>query len=254
MNYYFITGTSKGIGLSLAKQLIKEGNFLYLVSRTINQELVELAKQQKVKVVYKSYDLSDVESLESLIKDFYSQIDIELVNGVYLINNAGMLDPINSIEHVLPHEIVKHMNVNLVAPMILQSSFIRESINKLNKLTQVRVLNISSGAALRPFQGWSVYCSSKAGLNMFTQGTVKDLEAIESQIKVVAVAPGIVDTSMQAMIRNATETEFELVEQFKEYKEQGQLLEPQFVGERLVKLIHSPSFGDNVIMRINEIE
>jgi NAD(P)-dependent dehydrogenase (short-subunit alcohol dehydrogenase family) len=61
------------------------------------------------------------------------------------------------------------------------------------------VINLSSGAAFRPLEGWSAYCASKAGLAMFTRSI--DLEYGAQGIRAVGFAPGLVDTGMQAQIR-----------------------------------------------------
>ena len=60
-----------------------------------------------------------------------------------------------------------------------------------------RIVNVSSGASQHPIEAWSAYCAAKAGLNHFT----RVLAAEEPAVTVVAVRPGVVDTQMQAVIR-----------------------------------------------------
>jgi NAD(P)-dependent dehydrogenase (short-subunit alcohol dehydrogenase family) len=62
-----------------------------------------------------------------------------------------------------------------------------------------RIINLSSGAALRPLEGWSAYCAAKAGLAMLTRSLA--LEYGEAGIRAFGFAPGVVDTDMQAEIR-----------------------------------------------------
>ena len=61
------------------------------------------------------------------------------------------------------------------------------------------VINISSGAAHSPLEGWSAYCSAKAGLAMLTNTIA--LECADAGVRVFGLAPGVIDTDMQASIR-----------------------------------------------------
>ncbi|MBN8905636.1 MAG: SDR family oxidoreductase, partial [Rhodospirillales bacterium] len=62
-----------------------------------------------------------------------------------------------------------------------------------------RIVNVSSGAAIRPLEGWSAYCSGKAGLHMLTRAIA--LETAEQGIRVFGFQPGPTDTDMQVQIR-----------------------------------------------------
>lgn len=64
-----------------------------------------------------------------------------------------------------------------------------------------RILNVASGAAVRPIEGWAAYCASKAGLVMLTRQVALEGEA--DGILAFALAPGLVDTAMQGAIREA---------------------------------------------------
>ena len=59
------------------------------------------------------------------------------------------------------------------------------------------VVNISSGAAKRPIEGWSAYCSAKAGLDMATRTLALEQSRETNPVRVLSFAPGIVDTRMQ---------------------------------------------------------
>lgn len=96
----------------------------------------------------------------------YIPFRLNIVGFVCLVNNASAVDPITSIEKCPPTEIESHVRIGLIAPMILTSLFIRKfSGDKIRK----KVAFISSGLAFSAAPDASIYCSSKAGLNMFTQ-------------------------------------------------------------------------------------
>src|SRR5262249_46966523 len=61
------------------------------------------------------------------------------------------------------------------------------------------IINVSSGAAYRPLEGWSAYCAAKAGLAMLTR-SIK-LETEGRGIRIFGFSPGTLDTEMQVKIR-----------------------------------------------------
>ena len=66
---------------------------------------------------------------------------------------------------------------------------------------QGMIINLSSGAANRPLEGWAAYCSSKAGLQMLTR--CADLEYRTAGLRILGLSPGTVATSMQTRIRES---------------------------------------------------
>lgn len=256
MKYFVVTGGSKGIGEFIIRNLFDFNHTVLCLSRTINEELVEEAKRLQVPTSFKSFDLSHVNEIADLVNNWKDTIDTENLEGIYLINNAGIIGPVNPFYECQADELIKNIQVNLLAPMILQSEFVKvchDLVGRNSGDVELRILNISSGAASSAIPGWSAYCSSKAGVDMFTNCAVEDLQGIDSQIKVVALAPGIVDTDMQVEIRSSKESEFSLVNQFRGYQENGQLLKPEFVGEKIVEFIFSEGFGNESVTRINQI-
>lgn len=254
MKYFIVTGGSKGMGEFIIRNLFDKNYQVLCISRSINEELVSKAKELGVPTNFKSFDLLNVSDIKALVNKWKASIDKDNVEGLYLINNAGIIHPVNPFYECEPEEIMANVQINLIAPMILQAEFLKVCQELVgDKDIEQRVLNISSGAAGRAIQGWSSYCTSKAGLDMFTNCMVEDLRAVGSKVKVVAMAPGIVDTNMQADIRMASQESFTQVNQFKEYKEKGQLLKPEYVGNKIVEFIFSDTFGEETVTRIDRI-
>src|SRR5690606_39270192 len=111
-------------------------------------------------------DLSRVDHLEEQMEEIVSSVDITSLESAVLINNAGVLSPTGPIEKATSRDIANHVEVNLTAPIILSSAFIRITENWEIPKT---ILNISSGAGRKPYSGWSCYCATKAGLDHFTR-------------------------------------------------------------------------------------
>lgn len=240
MNTYIITGASRGIGFALAKQLIREGNELVCVARTKNGDLVELAQNQNVPLTFLQCDLSDSNEAVKLMDRIVQSLK-NSPKSVTLINNAGIIDPIGRVENNDSAAVAKHISVNLTAPMILTSTFIDAFRNmKIDK----KVVNISSGAGRRAISGWSSYCASKAGLDHFSRVVALEQQNVPYGVKVISLAPGIIDTDMQAKIRQSDKSEFESVETYIQYKKNGDLSLPEETAEKIIKIINRSDFDN----------
>ncbi|RZK24805.1 MAG: SDR family NAD(P)-dependent oxidoreductase, partial [Hymenobacter sp.] len=113
------------------------------------------------------------------------------------------------------------------------------------------VLNMSSGAAQRPVDGWAAYCASKAALNSLSETAQKEQDLRNSGVRIRALAPGVVDTAMQAHIRTAEVGRFSEQAKFAGYHAEGQLQTPEAVAERIVEWLQRPSQdNENVVLRL----
>lgn len=186
-----------------------------------------------------SLDLSDLEELERQLPSLFPQGDYE---KVILINNAGWIGEIKPVGKLTPSNIQRLINLNLSAPMILTDGFVKAYEGSA---AEKIIVNISSGAASKPLSGWSEYCSSKAGLAMFSKVAAEEMK--EKDIKVYSLAPGIVDTEMQGDIRKSDKEDFPALERFKDYKNEGRLSTPKEVAEKIIYLLSNPkNFADVV--------
>lgn len=251
MNFFILTGTSRGLGEAVAKQLLQEGNHLLCISRKRNDALAEEAEAKQVDLDYMEYDLNQVDGIEQLMQHIFAKIDLDKAQGIYLLNNAGIVSPIAPIDKCEARGIIQNIHVNLIAPMLLVSLFTKHS-NAFQG--EKRVINISSGAAKKPYFGWSSYCTSKAGLDMLTRSVAVEQENKEYPVKILSFAPGIVDTDMQTEIRSTKEEDFVHVQQFISLKEEGNLLSPNFVAKEITKLLVSDTFEQGAIMDIRDNE
>jgi benzil reductase ((S)-benzoin forming) len=194
MNYFILTGASKGIGESICKKLLSNNNHLLCVSREKNDELISFANLKNYKLDYFEFDLNNTHQIEELMENIFEKIDPSDIESLYLINNAGICFTQN-IEDTEPKSIIKLMNVNLISPMILTSSFIKKSEQyDIEK----RILNVSSGASFNLSSGGSCYSTSKSGLETFT----KSIGIEKSNVKIMAIRPGMVDTYMHRNTEN----------------------------------------------------
>lgn len=245
MSHFIITGTSRGIGEAVASKLLKPGTTLFCASRSMNEELVERAVSLGATIFYYTTDLTDPIAVARFSDQIWDKIAPEDVKRIALINNAGMIAPIGPIEQIDPVELLLHIQLNLLAPMLLTSAFLKHT----SQWTIPKVIfNISSGAGSSPYSGWSAYCASKAAIDMFTRTVALEQAHATFPAKILAFAPGIVDTAMQSEIRDADIKKFPDKEKFVKLHEEGQLSSPEYVAEIILKALFDDSITQGSVI------
>jgi benzil reductase ((S)-benzoin forming) len=239
MNYYYISGTSRGIGKAIAELLLKdEQNVVIGMSRGRS-----ISHERYRHVVM---DMNMIEAVQAYQFEQYDDAE-----KIVLINNSGVLGEVNHIGKMGSQKMVETFNVNLIAPTVLTNSFMKSYAgNNSEKI----IINISSGAASHTVNSWSTYCSSKAGLEMFAKVLDGELqEAGNSKTKIFSIAPGIIDTEMQTEIRAVPDENFSNKSKFVSLKENNELTSPEEVANNLLDVIQNPEKYPNVIMDFREL-
>jgi benzil reductase ((S)-benzoin forming) len=235
-----LTGHTGGLGKAILTKFLREDDFQIVA---ISRRSLQLDHSQVTEI---SFDLSDLSSLETKLPLFFPKGKFE---KILLINNAGWIGEIKKVGKLHSMAITKALNLNLLAPMILSDAFVRAyGETDCEKL----ICNISSGAAHKPLSGWAEYCSSKAGLAMFSKVAAEDLK--QKGFKVYSLAPGIVDTEMQAEIRKADQSEFPALERFTKYKSEGQLSPAEEVADKIFYLLSHPELFPEVIQDVRDFD
>ncbi|MGD8405246.1 MAG: SDR family NAD(P)-dependent oxidoreductase [Anaerolineales bacterium] len=242
--FFLITGTSRGIGAALAQRILEEGHTVLGVSRGQSNTL------KSPKYHHLSFDLSDKSRITQIMAKANEIVDAQTFDFVCLVNNASAAEPIGPIEKCPPEEIESHVSIGLIAPMLLTSMFIRRFINK--KIRK-KVVFISSGAAFTPLAGESIYCSSKAGLNMLAQCVGLEQKEKEYGFEVQSIGPGMVDTSMQLAARSKSSDEFAMADFFKQAYEEGKLKEPDKVAEKIYTILEN-TYEQGKYVSVNETQ
>jgi benzil reductase ((S)-benzoin forming) len=236
MNYFFITGSSQGLGKSLTELLLQDANnYVYGFSR--NQSI------EHSNFTHHSIDLSNLKQVQE-----YQFPTLENLEKVVLINNAGMVGEVGHVGNVNNQKIIDCYNLNLIAPAIISNNFISK-YSGVKKL----IINISSGAGRTPIDGWNVYCSTKAGLDMFSQVINEEAKINNDDLSVLSLAPGIIDTGMQATIRSSKKEGFSNIERFIEYKENGDLASPNDTAKQVLRFIKESELQQNVICSVRDL-
>ncbi|NUU79871.1 SDR family NAD(P)-dependent oxidoreductase [Paenibacillus xylanilyticus] len=236
---FIVTGASKGIGMQLAQLLLEQGDRVYGISRGAAEHLYghDLYKHFQ-------YNLSDLTGIELLVTRILEHIPLQETGFIGLINNAAMLEPLKPLDQCSTEEIIRNLNISLAAPMILSSSFIRQT----NHLTARRkIVNLTSGSGSYPAPSMAAYCTSKAGMNMFSECVAMEQAERLNPVEVIAFDPGMVDTELQAVARGKSTGEFALSGLFNQVYEAGQLRSPRDVAKRLMERIEEDSDKGKVL-------
>ncbi|MCF2875633.1 MULTISPECIES: (S)-benzoin forming benzil reductase [unclassified Tenacibaculum] len=239
MNIIIITGGSKGIGKALVEKYASKNYKVYTLSRSINN----LKNCTEISV-----DLSDNKATQEAFSTLLEELKSINITSVTLINNAGRLGVISNLENIAVDDISKSIQLNTTTPLILSSLFIK-NLEDLNCKKQI--INISSGAAMKPYEGWSVYCTSKAAIDMMTKAIAAEQNELENGVKCVAIYPGVVDTNMQTTIRSTDKKDFKNLQRFIDLKENNELYTPEYVAESIYSIdtLNKLKNGDIVDIR-----
>jgi len=226
--FFLITGTSRGIGEALAQKILEKGNTVLGVSRNRSDAL------KSTRYYHLSFDLTDTSRMSQIMEKVNEIVDNRGFDFVCLVNNASAIEPIGSIEKCSVTEIESHVRIGLIAPMILTSMFIRRfADDKIRK----KVVFISSGAAFTASPQDSIYCSSKAGINMFAQCVGLEQKDKEYGFEMICIGPRMVDTSMQQTARSKSSDEYTMADFFKQAYEDGKLQKPNNVAEKIYTIL-----------------
>ncbi len=221
MRRVLVTGGTRGIGRAVAEAFLQRGDrvlFLYRKSEEQAEELRQLGA-----VGYRC-DLSDLSALKETCK----RILAEEGSVQVLVNNAGIA------QFSLLHEVTDEMweavrSVNYDAPFYLTRAFLPGMIRQ----KYGRILNISSMWGQVGASCEVAYSAAKAGVIGFTKALAKEVGP--SGITVNCIAPGVVDTEMNAGLSGDTRKEL------KEETPLGRLGTPLDVAKACIFLSTEPS-------------
>jgi NAD(P)-dependent dehydrogenase (short-subunit alcohol dehydrogenase family) len=188
-----VTGASRGIGAAAAVALGKAGATVMLAARDgkLAGEVARSITAAGGRSAARACDVSDYAAIAALVRETSGQFG--RVDA--LINNAGVIEPIASVAESDPAAWARNVEINLIGAY----NPVRAVLPGMISAGGGTIVNVSSGAAIRPQEGWSAYCAGKAGLAMLTRSIA--LEHGAQGIRVFGFQPGTTDTDMQVIIR-----------------------------------------------------
>lgn len=180
-----VTGGNRGIGLATVRALAEAGAEVHFTARSAANLAAARRDLGETPATGHLADMTDRIAMTTLLEQGF---DI-------LVNNAAVIGPIGRILDVSVEDWARNIDINLTSAFHATQRALAGMVARGGGT----IVNISSGAAHRPQEGWSAYCAGKAGLAMLTRSV--HLEYGPHGIRIFGFAPGVVDTDMQGAIR-----------------------------------------------------
>lgn len=231
---FIVTGSSKGLGRGLVENLVQ------------NHPVIGISRSndfEQENFTWLKCDFANPQSIDELSLELNTE-------EVVLINNAGWIGPVKHVGNQDTQEVVNLFNINVSSVFAMTNKLVLWTKETGKKLT---VINISSGAATAVIDGWSAYCASKAAVNSFSEIVQHEANLNKLPIRVHAMAPGVIDSPMQAEIRTADSSDFSRIADFQGMKENGDLQTAEETAEKVLFILDNPERFSEVIVSVRDI-
>jgi benzil reductase ((S)-benzoin forming) len=237
-----VTGTSSGIGEEVARRLLQRGWDVIGISRRAMD--VETASY-----THCSLDLAEVTQLApSLERQVGPRLRDAGVTRLALVNNAADVALLGQMDQLEPSGMLQAYAVNTVAPVLLMGWLLRTASPRI----PVRIVNVSSGAAVEPIPGLGAYGCTKAALRLagMVLGAELDMRAAGGAARDATIwsyEPGVVATPMQEAVRTSTAETVPIVQVFKDLHAHGQLRPADLPATEIVTYLEAdghPRFSE----------
>lgn len=187
-----ITGASRGIGAAAARSFAEAGANVVLLARS-EAEITALAAEIGTNALAIRCDVADFAAVSGAVAqtvERFGAVDV-------YIGNAGMIDPIGDLASADVDEWSRSIDVNLKGVFY----GMRAVMPLMAAAGAGTIITISSGAASHALEGWSAYCTGKAGAAMLLR--CADQEARDKGLRIMGLSPGTVATEMQKVIKKS---------------------------------------------------
>lgn len=218
----WISGASSGIGAALADTVPGPGARVIDISRRGASGLEHVAA-----------DLADPSSWSAVGESFRQELEGFRGDRVVFVHAAGTVVPVGYAGGVDTDAYAANVVLNSAAPQVLGHLFLAAARDM--QIPRYLVL-MTSGAARSVYPGWSSYGAGKAAVDQWCRNAGAE-QALRGGVQVLAVAPGTVDTDMQARLRQASEEDFPQRQKFVDLHQAGKLSDPHEVAGKIWALL-----------------
>jgi benzil reductase ((S)-benzoin forming) len=249
-----LTGGSRGMGRSMARQLLGPQRLLLCIARHTDDDLAHAAMAQGAHLEQWAQDLTDTTEAAERLARWLDSLHPPSLLSATLINNAGVIPSIGPLEQCPLSELQQALRVGLEAPMALTSVFLRITQDWVTRGWNGprKVLNISSGLGRRAMASQGPYCSAKAGMDHFSRCVALEQARHIDGARIVSLAPGVIDTDMQTQLRAGDPAAFPDVDRFRALKSGGQLTSAEDAARQVLAYLNRPDFGTQPVADVRD--
>ncbi len=242
MKLCILTGGSKGLGLALNHLYLDNDWQVKSLSRTVPDQdtaPVQNTPRSDIAETHVPCDFSQPAQAHSQIDKLFQALSQKNWQEVHLIHNAarvGAIGPLSATSDSTFTDWQATLHVNAGSVFLTTGLFLQyfQEHAALKKMTVV-----SSGAAQKDYAGWSLYCATKAAVERFAGCVVEEQKVFEHPVLTSIINPGVMDTDMQAHIRQADGDYFPQLERFLTLKAEDQLPSPEQVAQQCFDFLTS---------------
>jgi benzil reductase ((S)-benzoin forming) len=218
-----ITGASSGLGAALARSVPFPATVVDISRTGPPDETME----------HITADLSDPSAWQGVRTGIIRLVEENHPERAVFIHAAGTLDPIGFAGEVDADAYAANVILNSASGQVLGHAFLETVRGRQGSFDLVM---ITSGAASSVYPGWSSYGAGKAALDQWVRTAGAEQEE-RGGVRVSAIAPGVLATSMQDRIRKTSERDFPRVTRFRELHDEGRLADPEDSARKIWKAI-----------------
>jgi NAD(P)-dependent dehydrogenase (short-subunit alcohol dehydrogenase family) len=240
---FILTGSSRGMGEAIARQLLEPGHALIGIARQQNAALAIAAQNRGVALEQWQADLGQPLPVAQRLQAWLEAQPPGRFTRACLVNNAAMVGAPGPVESSSLEALSAAVRVGLEAVLLLSAAFLKGT---QGWAAERRVLNISSGLGRRAMAGAAPYCAIKAGMDNLSRAMALD------GVRVVSLAPGIIDTDMQLQLRSGDPALFPEQARFAAYKDEGALDSPDAAAAKVLRYLNRPDFGATVLADVRD--
>ena len=194
-------------------------------------------------------DLAEPAEWSRVAELFASEMKGFAGERVVFVHSAGTLDPIGFAGEVEAESYARQVLLNAAAPQVLGDAFLRAAGSTSAPCT---LLFITSGAATSVYEGWSAYGAGKSAVDQWARTAGAEQKRRGGRCRVLAVAPGVIETAMQEQICAMTEENFPVVERFRELHRAGALRDAADAARDLWTLVVKDTFPNGAVLDLRE--